>query len=364
MMFYVISCWRFSRFHVNALDLFVAAVHLLSWSLEESVVGVSGGFSLFRLMASSSAKRISQLNADRDLTRAIAAYLKDRRARLESQLCQRAGMDKNTRRLELRRLARIAFHQEPQSVKTSYLEAILESRSENQAAAESAEPDAKRRRLMGKQTLPVRLGPLSSDASSSKATAGQQAEQEQPKTPLRRTVAVTTLCLPAAPSAPATSPEKNVGESGSDRVGTSTSASPGKQSVRESGCVADRSMLSAVISASAGPSKQKLGPPSLLMSSLPPCLPRLTRAIGQANAAEVLGSATRILQNCPEVLGETLPLRLRQAVLFGAAAKLKADANTMNIADVWGQFVKCDDARTRQQIIALEMHLVMALGRA
>ena len=111
-------------------------------------------------MAAHTDKRISQLKADRDRTRAISRYLKDRRARLESQLCKRECENKNTKRLELLRLARTSFNEEPPSVQRHYLQMMSTTQTPGeavvvavQAAVEAAPPEAitSRRRSRGKR---------------------------------------------------------------------------------------------------------------------------------------------------------------------------------------------------------------------
>ena len=332
-----------------------------------------------------SAARTAQLEADQVRTRAISAYLKDRRGYFESLVPR--DLKNNAKRMELLRTARRAFREEPQSVQTRFIQEARGSRAAvgagvQAAVQEAAEPEAsmpatvKRRKLVGKQNDPSSSGPLSSDSLSSQVATGQQVEQE-PKTPLRRTAAVektslemTTLRMGAASPGPAMSPRNGVGVSGrvTEGVGVNVtgragnSANPENQSVGKLGSASPRAVVSVAGSMLAAASARQPGPPGPLMRSLPACLPRLTRVVDPADAADILASATRILQKCPGVLGETR-LNLKQAVLFGAAAKLKANADTINIPRLWLQFVR-GDFSTRLQIMALEVRLVQAMGHA
>ena len=349
-----------------------------------------------------SAARTAQLEADQVRTRAISAYLKDRRGYFESLVPR--DLKNNAKRMELLRTARRAFREEPQSVQTRFIQEARGSRAAvgagvQAAVQEAAEPEAsmpatvKRRKLVGKQNDPSSSGPLSSDSLSSQVATGQQVEQE-PKTPLRRTAAVektslemTTLRMGAASPGPAMSPRNGVGVSGrvTEGVGVNVtgragnSANPENQSVGKLGSASPRAVVSvagasprALVSVAgsmlAAASARQPGPPGPLMRSLPACLPRLTRVVDPADAADILASATRILQKCPGVLGDRgvlgeTRLNLKQAVLFGAAAKLKANADTINIPRLWLQFVR-GDFSTRLQIMALEVRLVQAMGHA
>ena len=76
--------------------------------------------------------RREQLQADRDLTRAISMYLKDRRARFERQLV--GHFKKNRKRLELVRLARASFRQESTSIREQYLAQAVRSAGKCQGA--------------------------------------------------------------------------------------------------------------------------------------------------------------------------------------------------------------------------------------
>ena len=282
-------------------------------------------------------------------------------------------------------MARLAFNQEPQSVQTCFIQeargsgaavgAGVQAAVQEAAAAEvSTTATVKRRRLVVKQGNPSSSGPLSSDSLSSQAATGQQVEQE-PKTPLRRTAAVEK-------TSPAKSPRNGVGVSGrvTEGVGVNVtgragnSANPENQSVGEWGSASRRAVVSVAVASpralasvadsmlAAAPARQR-APPSLIMSTLPACLPRLTRVVDAAEAADILASATRILQKCPGVLGGTSALKLKQAVLFGVAAKLQANADTINVPKLWCQFVR-GDLSTRLQIKGLEMRLVQAMGNA
>ena len=337
-----------------------------------------------------SAARTAQLEADQVRTRAISAYLKDRRGYFESLVPR--DLKANAKRMELLRTARRAFREEPQSVQTRFIQEARGSRAavgagDQAAVQEAAEPEAsmpatvKRRKLVGKQNDPSSSGPLSSDSLSSQVATGQQVKQE-PKTPLRRTAAVEKTSLEktsletAASPGPAMSPRNGVGVSGrvTEGVGVNVTGRAGNsatrenQSVGELGSASPRAVVSVAGSMLAAASARQPGPPGPLMRSLPACLPRLTRVVDPADAADILASATRILQKCPGVLGDRgvlgeTRLNLKQAVLFGAAAKLKANADTINIPRLWLQFVR-GDFSTRLQIMALEVRLVQAMGHA
>ena len=349
-------------------------------------LGCWGVVRVFGLMAPPTAKRISQLNADRDRTRAIAAYLKDRRERLERQLGKRSQMDKNTKRMELVRLARMAFKQEPESVQTSYLQMAFKSQGslataavEVQEAVQAAEPDASamgavaRRRLSGKRKC--------GDLASSDRVVEPESRSTLLDAPSSDSHVSETAKQRAAPQEKASTmtPAKSVresGESGSVACAPKRSMPSGgvpavTSSSASSCCDLFVSLDEVCHSAFAAPPasgksvKQGVGESGrgtcLFLRSLPSCLPGLTRAAGQADAAEILACATRILQKCPRLLRETLPLHLRQAVLFGLAAKLTANSDKIKIADVWGQFAR-RDLSTRQQIMALEAQALQAIG--
>ena len=396
---------------------------------------LSQQFSVLGLMVELAATRVSQLKADRDRTRAISAYLRERRASFESQLPKRARLDTNLKRRELVRLARVAFSQEPTSVQSSYLEDMPGSACsgatavvEVQAAVPAAEPEAStmaavRRRLRRKR----KHGDMASSEAISHSLNSQTAKKQQmvgesgsrgslksPTTPLKSSAkeqyATPHEKAPTTPShsmsklqqeprekAPTTPShsmskqqhveavaEKMVGKSGGvaggprrnlppegARAVTLASASLLKQNVEESRgveCSPQRSVALPIAAtpASAMSSQQSFGElgrgTNLFLRSLPRCLTHLQRATGQADAAEILACATRILQKCPRLLHEKLPLELRHAVLFGVAAKMVGNSDKTEVAKIWGQFARRDFS-TRRQIIALEAQAVQAIGR-
>ena len=81
--------------------------------------------------------RREQLQADRDFTRAISMYLKDRRARFERQLV--GHFKKNQKRLELVRLARASFRQESTSIREQYLRQAVRSARECQGLVDDGQ---------------------------------------------------------------------------------------------------------------------------------------------------------------------------------------------------------------------------------
>ena len=348
-------------------------------------------------------RRIAQLKADRDRTRAISMYLKDHRARLESQLCQRARVNKNTRRSELVRLARVAFHQEPQSVQTHYLQMSLTTPSpgeavvvEVQAAVQAAQPEAstmadeRRRRLRVKRASSAfASGPGSTCTTAGSETAKKHRAEQQEKAPKSLgesgSRAEQTRELEGrgvGESATAMSPKKSTDASGNlmrtpqrsepldgVRVLTSVPASSTKENLKMSGSAArfPKCHFLETTSATTTSSKQSVGElgseASLFLSSLPRCLPQLSRVAGPADAAEILACATRIFVKCPAAFPATSSLLLRQAVLFGMASKMTANSDNVDVAKVWGEFVRRDWS-TRQQIMALEARAVNVIGRA
>ena len=389
---------------------------------------LSQQFSVLGLMVELAATRVSQLKADRDRTRAISAYLRERRASFESQLPKRARLDTNLKRRELVRLARVAFSQEPTSVQSSYLEDMPGSACsgatavvEVQAAVPAAEPEAStmaavRRRLRSKRKHGDMASSEAISHSLNSQTAKKQHAEPQEKAPTthlkssaKEQYATPHEKAPTTPShsmsklqqeprekAPTTPShsmskqqhveavaEKMVGKSGGvaggprrnlppegARAVTLASASLLKQNVEESRgveCSPQRSVaLPIAATASAMSSQQSFGElgrgTNLFLRSLPSCLTHLQRATGQAEAAEILACATRILQKCPRLLHEKLPLELRHAVLFGVAAKMVGNSDKTEVAKIWGQFARRDFS-TRRQIIALEAQAVQAIGR-